>query len=167
MMKRINLTRADSISPETLTKVKPTDPQIPPTTKHLAEFDITALQGERLDPNNAFFPMIRAVGLFQTHRDADAIASLKRAGNDSRWDDYKPEELDVRIQLYSNYLGDRSALERVSLQSAILFPSYAKLRHLAFLATYESMTAERNGHPEKRFAIRNALMRIGSLMRVQ
>ncbi len=45
----------------------------------LASFDADAAAGERLDPGNAYFPLMRAVGLFAGFRDAEGLAAFRRA----------------------------------------------------------------------------------------
>ena len=46
------------------------DPKYPPPTPaQIAAFDADAAAGERLDPNNAYFPLLRMFGLFAAHRD--------------------------------------------------------------------------------------------------
>lgn len=77
---------------ETLGVGAPPPPQPPPPPEVLAEFDRVAAQGERLDPDNAFFPMMRAVGYFAGKRDREAVQALLRASRKSRYDDYTNEE---------------------------------------------------------------------------
>jgi hypothetical protein len=40
----------------------------------LAAFDRDAAAGEKRDPDNAYFPLVRAIGLFAGHRDVAALA---------------------------------------------------------------------------------------------
>src|SRR5579862_8845938 len=65
-----------------------------PSPEQLAAFDRDASSGERLEPNNAYFPIMRAVGLFAARRDKDALAEILRAGSDSSWHEYWNDELD-------------------------------------------------------------------------
>ena len=54
----------------------------------LEAFDRDAAAGERLDPDNAFFPLMRSVGLFAEHRDDEALAAIQRAGAKPRFQEY-------------------------------------------------------------------------------
>jgi hypothetical protein len=140
---------------------------IPPDPVRLSEFDAAAATGERLDPNNAFFPMMRSVGLFEQHRDTEAIAALMRAGSKTQWQDYVVEEAASRTRLHAEELGERSALQRIMVDASIMFPHYSQLRAMARVATYEAVMAEKSGNVERGAAIRSAVMRCGSLMRRQ
>src|SRR5579871_2874965 len=46
------------------------------TPEQLTAFDQDAAVGERLDPDNAYFPFLRSIGLFAARRDAEALAAL-------------------------------------------------------------------------------------------
>jgi len=65
----------------------------------LSMFDSAAQSGARLDPDNAYFPMMRAIVLFNMHRDSEALNALKAAGRCSRWTEYYQDENEGRIRL--------------------------------------------------------------------
>ncbi len=48
-----------------------------------AAYDRDAAAGERLDPDNAYFPFMRAVGLFSARRDEAALEAIARASRKS------------------------------------------------------------------------------------
>ena len=59
----------------------------------LAEWESAASAGERADPTNAFFPYMRAVGLFAAHQDDRACDEIMKAGALRRYDDYVGEDV--------------------------------------------------------------------------
>ena len=80
-----NLLRCDAAGPvrlerpeiDSLTGERPEKSSLRPVTSpaDLASYDQTAATGERLDPDNAYFPFVRSAGLFAAHRDSDGLAA--------------------------------------------------------------------------------------------
>jgi hypothetical protein len=132
----------------------------------LAQFDQDAAAGERLDPENAYFPFMRAVGLFAAHRDADAIAALRRAADRPRWEEYYGDEVEGEWRMQEEAFGDHGVLPRVASSAMILFPQYAQFRGAGRVAMAKAIEAEQEGAAEG-VAIRHAVMECGSRMRVQ
>jgi hypothetical protein len=59
--------------------ISPSPPKVQiPTPDLLARFLHDVDAGERLDPDNSYFPLMRAIGLFAAHRDAEALAAVER-----------------------------------------------------------------------------------------
>ncbi|HEX5322899.1 MAG TPA: hypothetical protein VFW40_03875 [Capsulimonadaceae bacterium] len=133
----------------------------------LAAYDQDAATGERLEPENAYFPLMRAIGLFAQDKDEEAISEVLRAGSDTKFDDYCPDQIEGEWKLNEEVIGGKLALPRLAIAAALLFPHYAKMREVARIAAYKAILLEQAGQTEKGLAIRNALMRTGSLMRVQ
>lgn len=132
----------------------------------LAAFDRDAATGERLDPNNAYFPTMRAVGLFLAHRDTDGLAAVLRADRGTEWREYVPEEIEARWRLHEAAFGDPGALPRTVTAYETLFPEYTLLRALARLLRDKAVEAERAGRYEQGLQLREALRHYGDLMRV-
>ncbi len=133
----------------------------------LAMFDAVAEKGEQLDPDNAYFPMLRAAGLFAAHRDSEALESLKKAGACSKWTEYFQDDVAGQNQLQQEAYGNRGAIPRFSNTANLLLPHYTELRKTARIAMYLEAEEERAGRNEEGIAIRHALMRCGGLMRSQ
>lgn len=144
--------------PKELPKPKPQD---------LAAFERIAAFGERLDRDNAYFPMMRAVVLFALRRDKEAIGALQRASQKPHWNDYALDEAKGIIRLYENAFGRSIGSVQLSLYSTVLSQHYSLLRVMARMATYKAIEAERIGRTEEGIAIRRALARCGRLMRTQ
>jgi hypothetical protein len=140
-------------------------PQQLPSPDNLATFDQDCATGERLEPDNAYFPAMRAIGQFGARQDALAIESLIRASTKSRWDEHIADEVNGKWRLSETESGGRNALGRMAVSAAILFPHYAQLRAAAQMATLKAMEEEQNGRPKEGARIRTALMRIGDMMR--
>lgn len=147
--------------------VPPPLPLPPPPAEVLTEFDRIAREGERLDPDNAFFPMMRAVGYFAGGRDREAVQAILRASVKPRFDDYTHEEAQSKLHLYTLAYGQQPAIVQVSICFSLLFPHYAVIRSMTRMGQYMAMQADKAGRPQEAAAIRVALMRCGSLMRTQ
>ena len=132
----------------------------------LASFLDRTAAGERLDPENAYFPVMASVALFAGHRDAEALEALQRAAAKSQWREYYQD------QNYGNWrldeaLGQRGAIIRTGRAASQLFPNYAQIRNVARMACYLAMKAEQEGDSERGFLIRHDVLRLGSAMRSQ
>jgi hypothetical protein len=140
---------------------------VPTAPESLEMFDTAAQKGMELDPDNAYFPMMRAIVLFNTHRDSEALDSLKAASRCSHWAEYYQDEADGRNRLQAATYGEEGALQHLNVAANLLFPQYASLRAVARLAVHLAGDAESDGNTAEGVAIRHALMRCGGLMRSQ
>lgn len=131
----------------------------------LGAYDRIAEAGERLDPDNAFFPLMRAIGLFAARQDREALAAVRRAGRCARWQDYLIDEAIGRYRLAEAAYGHCSAFARVAEEAAMLMPHYAALRSAARVAVYKAIEAERAGDYRRGIEIRRAVRHAASLMR--
>jgi len=147
----------------------------PPPTKltqtvdeaEYAAYDRDAAAGERLDPDNAYFPFMRAVGLFGARRDDEALAAIARAARKPQWREYYNEELKGQWRLQDEASINNSALFHSLSAAALLFPQYAQMRGAARVTIYLAMKAEQAGRIDEGLALRKDILRIGSLMRSQ
>jgi hypothetical protein len=145
-----------------------TDDSVKPSkAEELSEYLDAAAKGEQLDPNNAYFPTMAAVGLFAAHHDADAIAALERAGMKTGYREYIREETDAVEHLRTLAYGRQDSMERIVTEAAILFPDLSQVRAMAQIATYTAMQDETSGDAARGVEIRESLMRIGGLMRAE
>jgi len=143
------------------TKFTPPDPAV------LAAFDAEAAAGEHLDPQNGFFPIMRALGLFDAHRDAAALAAVRRAGRAPLWNDYVQDETNGHLRLAEAADGPQSVMDRTAITAAALLPHFARMRAIARFATFKAMQMEQAGNVEQGLAVRRAVMAVGDRMRVQ
>lgn len=130
-------------------------------------YDHDAAQGERLDPDNAYFPFMRAVGLCGAHRDDEAIAAITRAAHKSLWREYYNDELRGAWKLQDTAFVNNSVLLHTIAAASLLFPQYAQMRDATRVTIYKAMQAEQAGHIREGLKLREDVLRLGSLMRVQ
>ena len=143
----------------------PDNPVSSPT--QLAAFEADAAAGEKLDPKNAYFPFMRAVGLFASHRDAEGVAAIERASTKPIWHEYFEDGVEGGWRINDAIYGGREVLSAVAISAAVLFPHYEQLRHAARVVVYKAVLNEQAGQFEPGLAKRLALAKCGRLMQVQ
>ncbi len=122
--------------------------------------------GEKLDPENAYFPALAAVAHFSASRDTDALAALHRAGEKKLWHEYTDAELRGQ-ELRAQRLGDSgNSLARSVRMASLLFPHYSELRALAWLSAVKAMDAEVAGDFKTGLQIRRDTWSLGRMMRI-
>jgi len=126
-----------------------------------------AIAGERSDPDNAFFPAVRANLLFALRRDEEALNALKQAAQQPKWDDYAQVEPQSRTKVKHQAFTEKSAIFDLSDYTITLFPHYARMRSMARLVVYHATQLEKAGDLKGGMELRIALARYGSLMRSQ
>ncbi len=139
----------------------------PPSAEALALFDADAARGEQLDPANAYFPLMRAVGLLAAHRDAEGIAAVQRASTKPVWNEYLSDETTGRLRLADAVQKHTPGISQAAIVASVVYPPYTPLRAVARVATVLAMHAEQAGDKARGMSIRRALMTDGDLMRVQ
>lgn len=137
------------------------------TAAEWAIFDRAATEGERLDPDNAFFPLMSAQRLDAGGRKSEATQALLRAGRCARWREYIREELEGMWRLEERGDPWPDGLGRTASAAAMVFPQYGGLHRLAKSQAAVAMSLERSNRILDGLAIRHALMRVGALMRSQ
>jgi hypothetical protein len=138
---------------------------LPSAPEALAIFKSAAAEGERLDPSNAYFPLMRCVGLFAGNRNEEAMEAMHRASLLARWDDFTEDELVAERRCSEEALGHRPILQRVCQNVCVWFPHCALIRAAAHMAVFKAIQEELRGRFEVGIAIRIDLLRIGSLLR--
>ncbi len=136
----------------------PSRPAIPTAVQRLLEW---AQQGERLDPENAFFTGMRVRALLAQRRDAEAVRALQRAAELPRWDDHLSAEAEASVQFQRRLHNLRSGDLDLALSTTILFPHYATERSIARILTFRAWELERQGKYREALAIRRVLARYG------
>jgi hypothetical protein len=145
---------------------QPGKPQ-PIDVAEYAAYDRDAAAGERLNPNNAYFPFMRAIGLFGNSRDAEALAEIDHAASCPQWNEYYDDELKGTWRIQDDTSVNNSALFHTMSAAALLFPQYAQMRGAARVTIHAAMRAEQAGRYDEGLALRKSMLRIGSLMRTQ
>lgn len=133
----------------------------------LAAYERVARSGERVDPENAFFPMLLAVAHGAAHRDREMLEDLARAAAKPRWEDYSQEEAHGLWRLNAAAFGKQSNVARWFAWDTTLESYYDQLRSVAKLVVWQAIQQERGGDIEGGIALRGRLMRVAALMRDQ
>ena len=131
----------------------------------LAQFDEVASEGERRDPDNAFFPAMRALGHLAAGEDAAAWRDLHRAAGRPAWREYVDQEALAGDRFAAARGRGFGAISRVARTASILFPHYAGLRSVARLALGEAVRRETSGDPRGGIALREDVSAVGRRMR--
>lgn len=120
--------------------------------------------GERLDPDNAFWPAMRAITDFAAGHDQLALDALEQAANKSRWQSYLYEEVLGQWRLYSVAYGDHGAVQQIGPLSLIAFPHLQQMRHMAEMARWEADRASARGDIARAIHIRYYVRKLGRLL---
>ena len=130
----------------------------------LAAWDASCASGEKIDPQNAYFPLMRSVGFFAAHRDKEAIAALRRAGEKTEYNEYTADETEGQWAMNRQIQGKAGFVADMTVSAAQLFPHYAAMRAAARLATTDAILSEMAGDTEGGYQTRRAVTRVGALM---
>jgi hypothetical protein len=121
--------------------------------------------GEERDPDNAFWPAMRAITYFAAMRDEDGLRALARASHKPLWDAYIYEEVLGQWRLYSTAYGDIGATQKIGPLSLIAFPHLREIRTMAQIARWHAERAAAEGHDRDAIRIRHDIARLGRIMR--
>lgn len=121
--------------------------------------------GELRDPDNAFWPAMRAVTYFAALRDQEALREIGKASRKSHWDAYVYEEILGQWRLYAATYGDNGAAQKIAPLSLLAFPHLRELRRVAELARWISERYALEGKVQDALRIRREVGRLGILLR--
>jgi MFS family permease len=125
-----------------------------------------AIAGERVDPDNAYFPFMESAALFAERRDAEAVSAIELAGTKPRFTDYEIDEVLGHWRMQELAFGDASSAYRLMSSIPNTDPTAMMLTDsIARLATVTAIKHERGGDTLGGIRIRAALIRCGALMR--
>jgi hypothetical protein len=119
----------------------------------IARMRADCARGEKLDPENAFWPLMMASVHLAAHEDAQALASLARAAKKSVWREYVQHEVAMHREYAEFRYGEQGYLGELVRQTSILFPHYAQLRGLSRALVGQAILLEQPGtgcayHPD-------------------
>jgi hypothetical protein len=158
-----NFVRAESLTRMGANPPPPRNPD-PQLARQLLRL---ATEGERIDPQNGFFPAIRALVLYALERDDEALRALERAGNCPRWETYEAFFANALVATYERCLGWRGAYPASTFYTVLIFPEMAQMREMARTVAGLALQAEQRGHLRQGVRLRMALARLGALMRAE
>lgn len=140
---------------------------VPSPPEYLAAYDRIASTGESLDPDNAYFPLMRAVGFFAARRDKEAIEAMERASRKPRWEDYTNEEAEAHLHLLTKAFGRQPAISQFLNASVVIEPHWIGIRSAARMVQYLAHQKEKTGRRREGADLRLSMLRCASLIRAQ
>lgn len=139
----------------------------PPETRLMwTTWEAISAEGEQVDPGNAYFSSMRFISLLALQRDAEALAALRRAAANPRWDEHWDDEPAARWRAQLFHDGHATARERSVEVGKAWFGHYRMLRESASIVVAIAAEAERAGRRSEGLEIRRAVARLGMKMRV-
>ena len=135
--------------------------------KHLEEYERYAVAGEKLEKDNAYFSLMRAVGEFAAMRDDDAINSIIAASKKHKYEDYVHDEMQADWLLSSQAFGDNSAALHSIIQGGVGSPHLAQLQALGRTAAAVAIKLELDRNFDRAIQLRVAMAHCGKLLRSQ
>ena len=124
-------------------------------------------RGEKLDPDNAFWPLMMTSVHLAAHEDAQAFAALSRAVSKPVWREYVQDEVAMH-RMYAEFnFGEQGYLGEFVRQSSILFPHYAQLRGLSRALVGQAILLEKEGRTQDALKIRTALRKVSYRISVE
>jgi hypothetical protein len=123
------------------------------------------LEGERVDPDNAYFPLLRAMAYTELRQDKDAFAALHVAASKKVWREYIPEEFVANRTVNRGIYGQAGLISEMAISAAILFPHYSSLRELSRVVATEAIKREMKGNYAAGLSLRRDLFVVSEKMR--
>ena len=125
------------------------------------------LEGERVDPDNAYFPLLRAMAHTELRQDKDAFAALHVAATKPVWREYIPEEFIANRTVNRTMYGQAGLISEMAISAAILFPHYSSMRELSRVVVAEAIRREMQGRFAEGIALRRDLFDVSEKVRNQ
>lgn len=122
-------------------------------------------EGEKHDPENAFWPAMLATTYFAAQQDDRGLEALARIRHKRLWDAYIYEEVLGQWRLYSAAYGDNGAAQKIGPLSLVAFPHLREIRRMVEMARWHAERAAENGDLDKAVAIRHNIAFLGMIMR--
>jgi hypothetical protein len=133
----------------------------------IARMRADCVRGEKLDPENAFWPLMMASVHLAAHEDAQALASLARAAQKPVWREYVQDEVAMHREYAEFRYGEQGYLGELVRQTSILFPHYAQLRGLSRALVGQAILLEQAGRTQDALKIRIALRKVSYRISVE
>lgn len=122
-------------------------------------------EGERVDPDNAYFPLLRAMAHTELRQDKDAFAALHVAASKKVWREYIPEEFVANRTVNRGVYGQAGLIPEMAISAAILFPHYSSLRELSRVVASEAIRMEMKGNYAAGLSLRRDLFDVSEKVR--
>lgn len=123
------------------------------------------LVGERIDPDNTYFPLLRAMAYTELRQDKDAFAALHLAAGKKLWREYIPEEFVANRTVNRAMYGRTGLIPEMAISAAIVFPHYSSMRELSRVVAAEAIRLEMQGRVSEGMALRRDLFDVSERIR--
>ena len=123
------------------------------------------LVGERIDPDNAYFPLLRAMAYTELRQDKDAFNALHLAAGKKLWREYIPEEFIANRTVNRAMYGRTGLIPEMAISAAIVFPHYSSMRELSRVVAAEAIRLEMQGRVSEGMALRRDLFDVSERIR--
>ena len=133
----------------------------------IARMRADCARGEKLDPENAFWPLMMASVHLSAHEDKEAFDALMRASTKAAWREYVQDEIGMHRAYAKFRFGDQGYLGELVRQTSILFPHYASLRGLSRALVGHAILLEQAGRTQDALKIRTALRKVSLKMSLE
>lgn len=123
--------------------------------------------GERIEPENGYFPALAAVAYAAIHRNAEAMAALHRAGQKRTWNEhleFEAQGREQRARLLKATGGSTGEILRITQMT---FAHESQLNELARLAVVWAMKYEQRGDIAQGLTLRRDVARLGRLLQTE
>ncbi|MGC4043268.1 MAG: hypothetical protein QM758_05645 [Armatimonas sp.] len=147
-------------------RAQPSAQNLERLTERGVQLVASAEVSEKLDPDNAFFPAMTAVGLAAQGKETEALIALHRAAEKPRFDDGSTALVQGKLDLLEAAQGRTPHIARMAVAAAETYPHYAPLRSLSRIALSEAVAAEKAGDVERGFEIRQDIQKLGLRVRI-
>jgi hypothetical protein len=139
------------------TNYSPPKPNDPVATER---FIRDALRGEQLAPQNAYFPLMRSIGLLALKRDEEALIALHKAAQCPEFTDYTSTEALGRLKFREALSDKQKAIVQLTYLRNMQYPHYSSLRAGVRLATAIAVKKELAGDRIVGMAIRRDIIAV-------
>ena len=129
-----------------------------------ANFAQFARDDAKLEPDNAFWPLMEAAFLYAARRDDAARAVIERAATCARYQDYSERSGAHRVAFLERH---RRVLwnTKISIASSTLYPQLAWINQSADLAAKRARALRAAGRDAQALALEAAILRCGFLLK--
>ena len=101
--------------------------------------------GERLEPNNAYFPLMRAVFSMESNQLKEMDLALKAAGQKTGYNSHLRDQVAEMEEAARIAKGYRGELVRTAVQASVLLPDFAHIKSLSrYLNRHGSLQQKRD-----------------------
>ncbi len=117
-----------------------------PKHRSILDMGINACQkGEILEPNNAYFPLMRAEFLMERNRLDEMRSAISLAASKTRYDSHVSDEAQTMERAQIHAKGYRGELVRTGIDASVLLPDFAHIKGLArYINRKEDLNVKRD-----------------------